>query len=64
MLKDVVADLADFAAISGNTTVMGADKSAANEVGDGAVLVFETINSIWCGRRGAGGELYDVNVML
>jgi hypothetical protein len=47
MLKGVVADLAAFAAISGNTTVMGVDKSDANEVGGGAVLILEKINSSW-----------------
>jgi len=45
-LTGVVPDLAAFVALSGNTTVMGADKSAANEVGAGAVLVFEKINGI------------------
>jgi hypothetical protein len=49
VLKGVAADLAAFAAVSGNTTVMGADKSDASEVGAGVVLIFEKINSI-CGR--------------
>ena len=47
MLKGVMAALAAFAAISGNTTVMGAGKSNANEVGAGAVSIFEKINSLW-----------------
>ena len=46
-MKGIVADLAAFAAISGNTTIMGADKSDANEVGAGAVSMFEKINRIW-----------------
>jgi hypothetical protein len=52
MLTGVVADLAAFAAISGNTTLMGADKSDANEVGDGAVSIFEKINSSWVQTAG------------
>ena len=48
MLKLAVADLAAFAAIRGNTTVMGADKSAANEVRAGAVSIFEKITASGC----------------
>lgn len=64
MLTGVVADLAAFAAISGNTRVMGGGKSAANEVGAGAVSIFEKITASGCKRPGTGGELPGINVML
>lgn len=52
MLTGVVADLAASAAISSNTTVMVADKSAANEVRAAAASIFERINSIWMQAAG------------